>query len=272
VSSYKEVYNEQVRGLFGKLENKRFKNVSSGKAPQETGLPATLVPFGFNISGTFDENDFLSGLVFIPDVVIKVIQAKVVLSFREFFAPATTVSSGGGSTSGSGGSSSPTSGSGDNIHSHVWAEYLDDTPSASTERDYGLGGTPSVHVTIKGPSSNLTTDVKSVTHTHTVTIASHTHSTPAHSHDLAYGVFKETMPGSLDVVLRVRLWDGASFNQVGLETGIDDEVTELDLSDYITVPGIYRIDIDSASGQPNDGRLGVDAAGYVVGAIQALQP
>lgn len=273
MTSYRDVYTRGVEELFGGLRRRTQFQEKTGDAiepaavPQE-GAPGLVVPFGINGSDVFDSSDTMDMLWYIPDVVLAIVDARIILSFREFFAPATAASSGGGSTSGSGGSSTPTSGSGDNVHSHIWASHEDDSPPALTKRQYGVGGVAAVTMALEGPPSNLSTSLVSVTHTHSVTVPSHTHTTPAHAHGLSYGVFKETLPASHSVNLSVYEWGGSSWDLLHTFTGLTDMVEEVDLGDYITEPGKYRISIQSAAAQPNSGRLGCDAAGYVVGAMQ----
>jgi hypothetical protein len=273
MSSYREVYNEQVEGLFGSLKSTKFDGkAKQDKTPQE-GTPAIYVPFSFGGSGYFATGENDDVLIYIPDTMVNVVEARVILSFREYFAPATSVSSGGGSTSGSGGSSSPTSAS-EAAHRHQMFFWQSDTVVGAAASKYGVknsgGADLSLELPIQGGSnSNLYTYTADGGHSHVVTIAAHTHTTPAHSHDLAFGVYKEAFPASIDVELRIYSWSGTAWTQVGSTiTGLVDEVEDVDLAAYITGPGKYRLHLQSDVGAPQGGRLGYTAAGHIVGAIQ----
>jgi hypothetical protein len=267
MGSYKEVYNREVEGLFGNLKRTKFEEAQTADAARQEGSLGPLVPFSINGSDVFDETDTMDILVYVPDVIMRVVEARVVLAFKEFFAPATTVVSGGGSTSGA--SSSETS-SAAGSHNHLMFDYISDIPNATTARRFqarindGGAGT-GVTLDQEGGAGDMWTFGSAAAHQHTLI---HTHSTPAHAHDLSYGVYKEALPASHSVTLTVFQWDGSAWVLVTTIGGLTGMVEDIDLTDHIVDPGKYRISLQSAGGQPNGGRLGCDAAGYVVGAIQ----
>lgn len=290
--SFKQQYQEEVDQLFGKLKPK---GAISKDAVVQEGPLTPLVPFGLNGADVIDSTDSMDVLVYIPDIVLKVLKASVVLVFRQFFSSATSASSGGGATSGAsststsdgGGSSTPTSGAssassaGGTSHTHQWASYIADQAPGGTSRLYTDAGATNFWIPTNNPSNLFTgTEVTGgehthgIAHTHTVTIGSHTHgiahthSTPAHAHGLTYGVFKEAMPASHSVELRVYKWSGTVWTLLDTITGLTDDVEDVDLTGSITGPGKFKIALISAAAQPNGGRLGVDVAGHVVCAIQ----
>jgi hypothetical protein len=69
-------------------------------------------------------------------------------------------------------------------------------------------------------------------HTHTVTIPNHTHSTPAHTHDLVYGIYESAAPATVRVYL-----DGS------LITALNDLtlVSDFDLLPYVTKDSNGRV-------------------------------
>lgn len=286
--SIKTTQDEELDRLFGNLTRKPHMRAEQEATPHE-GQPATYVPFSFNGADVFDETDTMDVLIYIPDEMVKIVKARAVLSFREFFAPATAASSGGGSTSGSssasstasGGSSSPTS-TGGGAHNHRMFEGLGAVPGITSDHGYRarLSNGSDYDMILKvatGSALDMYTRDSASDHSHSVTVPdhshgiAHTHSTPAHAHGLTYGVFKEPMPASWSVELRLYSWSGTAWTLVAsITSGLTSQIEDVDLSDYILTPGKYRISLKSAAGQPNDGRLGCDIAGHVVGAIQAL--
>jgi hypothetical protein len=269
--SQKDVIDEEVNGHFDNLRRGLPEKAAQtpNRVPQE-GQLVPVVPFAINGSDVFDSTDTMDTLAYVPDEMTVVVKARVVLSFREFWAPATAAASGGGSTSGSGGSSTPTTSSGP--HVHAWALHESDTPGGFTNRRWQegySGGTKDFDLPTSGTGELWTSGEKPSAHDHTVTISAHDHTTPAHAHGLTYGVFKEAFPASFSVELRVYSWSGSAWVQVGSTiTGLTDLVEDVDLSTYITGPGKYRLSLKSAAAQPNGGRLGCDLAGHIVGAIQ----
>lgn len=257
--SYRDVANAETEALFGGLKRTLYRGEPSRDKVSQEGPPATYVPFSFNGADVFDESDTMDVFIFIPDEMVKIVKARALLFFRQFFASATTVSSGGGSTSGSGGGS--TSGSGGSS-----------TPTSDGSA-VGLNFDECPHHAGHAHISSIDSHSHSVTiGSHTHSVSAHTHTTPDHTHDLDYGVFKEALPASWSVELRLYRWTGVFWSLQHEITGLTDQLEEVDLSDYITTPGRYRIRINSAAGQPNDGRLGCDVSGHIVGAIQELRP
>lgn len=264
MSSFKETYTDEVEGLFSRLRPKNLR--AKADAVTQEGELVPLVPFSFNGADVFDSTDTMDMLIYVPDEMVSVVKARVVLAFREFFAPATTVASGGGSTSGA--SSASTSGSG-SAHSHEVLRYVNDIPGATTNRNYqgrdSGGSVYQVTLSTEGPGQSVYTYGAEASHTHGM---SHTHTTPNHSHALSYGIYKETFPVSHSVELRLYEWSGTAWTLLHTVTGLTDDVEDVDLGSYIDAPGKYRVSLKSAAGQPQGGRLGCDAAGHVVGAIQ----
>ena len=255
------------------------------------------VPFNFNGSGVIDSDEPANFFVSISDRINVIAEAIVWLRFREFWAPARSASasgeltsnSGGGSTSGassasssdSGGSSTPTS-SNDSAHYHTWADWRsgDDTAGAFTNRKYYDSNSAAFN--LEGPASDLQS-LGGTPHTHTVTIGGHTHgiahthttpshqhTTPTHTHDLTYGIFKETLPASWSVTMRVYKRENSSWSLVDTVAGLTSETHELDLAGAITGSGLWRLEFQSAAAQPNNGRLAIDVAGQVLGAIASI--
>lgn len=262
--NFKEIYNEEVESLFGNLRKKPDRQ-KVDSVTQEGPL-APLVPMSINGADVFDSTDTMDILVYVPVEMLRVVKARLILSFREFFAPATAAASGGGATSGA--SSASSSGSGDNVHSHVMFDWVDDVPPALTKRHFSDPGTGIRDFAIEASSgADIVSDLVSVSHTHGIP---HTHTTPAHTHGLTYGVFKEAMPASHSVEVRVYEWTGSAWSLLETITGLTLDVEEVDLDNSIDASGKYRISIKSAAGQPNAGRLGCDAAGFVIGAMQPV--
>jgi len=264
----------------------------------------TLVPFAIGGAGYFDSSNAMSVYLFLPSRMFALTEARVSINFREFFAPATTVASGGASTSGSGGSSTPTSDSGgastptsssggsqtvasqsDFSHVHYLARWSSDTPGGYATRKYSTQLPSFVDLATSSASdigteaeaspghthdvtiSNHTHTVTIAAHTHTVTIAAHTHTTPDHTHALAYGVYKEAYPASHSVDLKLYQYS-AGWNLIHTFSGLTADQPEVDMTDYLTSTGKWRIDLISQGGTPNSGRLGCDVSGFVLGAVQ----
>lgn len=247
----------------------------------------TLIPFAINGAGYFDDANTMSVFVYLPSRMYALTEARVMLNFREFFAPATTIASGGGSTSGSGGSSTPTSSSGGSAtptsdsstssdHQHRWALWQNNAPGAHTNRLYAdQQGTAIVLETDAGNDLYTTNNgayshthaVTIAGHTHTVTIAAHTHTTPDHTHSISYGVYKEAYPASHSVDLKLYQYS-AGWNLIHTFSALTTDQPEVDMTDYLTSTGKWRIDLISEAAQPNSGRLGCDVSGFVLGAVQ----
>ncbi len=239
-------------------------------------------------SGVFDSDEAHEHFFIVPDRVHTMIECLVWLRFREFEAPAKsaatsgtlTSDSGGGATSGSGGSSSPTSAG--SAHRHIWASFVGATPGGyALDKFRGTdgGGTDHFFDLAVASSSSIETFTEDPSHTHGVTIGSHSHSTPdhqhsvaGHTHGLTYGIFKEPMPASIDVILGC-YWKaevGDAWQLRGSISGIDEEEVLLDLIELVDFdPGLWRLTFLSASGQPQGGRLTVDIHGIALGAIQS---
>ena len=229
-------------------------------------------------SGVFDSDTPYEHFILVPDRLYVIVEAEVWLHFKQFTASAKsavasgtlTSDSGGGSTSGS--SSASTSGSG-GPHTHVWG-----TGGAGTGfavRVYTDGGGTDFELSTN-TTSQLMTD-ESVGHDHGIahshTTPAHQHTVPTHTHGLVYGIFAEAMPASIDVVMGVyhKEGPGEPWSLMGSVSGIDEEEMSVDLlTTFQMSPGIWKVTLQSAPGQPNGGRLGVDIAGAIIGAIQSV--
>lgn len=81
---------------------------------------------------------------------------------------------------------------------------------------------------------------------------------------------KEAYPTSHSVSLKVYKLLAGVWTQVGTTiAGLTDDAPEVDLSDYVTGPGRYRIVLQSEPGQPNSGHLGAHLSGFALVAIQS---
>lgn len=200
-------------------------------------------------------------------------RARLNTHFREFWAPATDASSGGGSTSGasssssSGASSTSTSGAG--AHSHLVGQYNAAGPGAYTNRRYdGASINFNLETSSAADLSTLNEDAgggsghdHGMAHTHDI---AHTHSTPNHSHNLTYGVFEETYPASHSVDILVQRFSAGVWSTVQTIANITaDSDLDRDISSGITVAGEYRLRLLSDAAQPNGGRLVADLSGFV---------
>lgn len=239
-----------------------------------------LVPFSFSGADVFDDADTMDVFIYIPDRIRMIADVKAFLRFREYFASAKTAASSGTLTSASGGGA--TSGSSSASSSGSSSDSTTNTggfpvTGAIMRHNHGGGADP----TWDNPgSSSAIIDIPTTNHyhgmghthgiPHTHSTPNHAHDVPGHTHALVYGVYKEAMPASHSVTLKVYEWDDDStWNLVATVSGITDDVSDQDLSAYITGAGIWRLELKSATAQPNGGRLGCDVAGYVLGAIQA---
>ncbi len=126
---------------------------------------------------------------------------------------------------------------------------------------HGIGHTHTVNV----PAHD-----HGIAHTHGI---EHTHTTPAHSHGLTYGIFKEPMPSSINV--NAGLWrepfTGGAWTLVASISGLTQEEQYVDMtSEFVDDPsGLWRLTFQSAPGQPQGGRLTVDVVHDAWGAIQS---
>ena len=244
-------------------------------------------------SGVFDSTQTHDYFFFVSERIYVTVQFALWLHFREFMAPATAATSAGSSTSGSGGSSTPTSGASSAASS---ASGGSSTPtsgaSSASSSSNEAGATDSAshdpaippyvhdHGVVDHSHTIAHTHVvtigahdHTIAHTHNVTIAAHDHTTPDHGHGLIYGIFKETMPGSIDVVLGLwrKPFEGGAWELVTSISGLDQTEVYLDLTPYFDddPSGLWRLTFQSAPGQPNGGRLTVDVAHDGYGAIKS---
>ncbi len=197
-----------------------------------------LVPYSFSGTGIFDSGSPMRVFVKIPDRMYVLVESRATIAFRQFQAPATAASSGGGSTTNEksltfGMTTVPT-------HNHT------DPQGGSTGLADGLGGTSVIG-----------------------SIDPHSHSTPNHSHGLAYGTYEEAFPASHSVTLRTYRRDGTAWTLVSTIAGLTDDLEDVDLTAVLDGPGDWRLELLSAGGQPNGGRLGAELYGSVLGAIQS---
>jgi predicted GH43/DUF377 family glycosyl hydrolase len=241
---------DDVLGLARREQSTRSSLGVRNRQPQ-----GQLVPFSFNGADVFNDADTMDILVFVPDRMYVTVEAKAVLAFREFFAPATAAASGGSST--------PTT---ESAGSHRHQMFYNFGSSAGgTQREWvaaDSGGSAKhlfLHTNHTDPMYTATADGS---HGHNVTI-------PSHTHGLTYGVFKEAFPATHSVEVRVYEWTGSAWSLLTTITGLTDDVEEVDLTQWLDGPGKYRLSIKSASGQPQGGRLGCDVGGYVLGAIKS---
>lgn len=255
------------------------KDTRSSLGVQNRQPQGQLVPFSFAGADVFDDTDTMDVLIYVPDRMRLITDVRAFLRFREFFASAKTAAasgtltsdSGGGATSGS--SSASTSGE-EGSHDHGFA--LVGTAGAFTSRRYagrtGAGGSNDLNLSTEVNDAVWTTVNENHSHgmAHTHSTPNHQHTTPTHTHGLTYGVYKEAYPASHSVTLKVYEWDDdATWTLVATVSGITEDVSDQDLSAYITGAGVWRLELKSAAAQPNGGRLGCDVGGYVLGAIQA---
>jgi Siphovirus ReqiPepy6 Gp37-like protein len=241
-----------------------------------------LTPYAFNGGGQFDTDDTAEAHVWIPDRVSFVVRAEVAVMIRPFKAPAKaatssgtlTSNSGGGSTSGS---SSASSSNDENIHKHLLATLTSATGgTVAAQGSVSKSGGGSALIELKAASADLPFGMQTaggeahnhgIPHTHST--PNHAHDVPGHTHGLDYGIQSEAMPGSWSVTLTVYERVGASWTLRGTFAGLTAEDQEVDLTTVITGPGRWRLDLQSAAGQPNGGRLFGYLSGFVEASIQS---
>ncbi len=233
-------------------------------------------------SGVFDSTHAFEHFFFVPDRVAAIADMVAWLRFREFAAPARAASasgeltsdSGGGSTSGA---SSASTSSGGGAHRHLMFEHDSASGAEFNLHNFLARGASGDDYTVQQHSGAVediyTRDtaaahIHGIAHTHAT--PDHQHTTPAHDHGLAYGIFKEPMPATIEV--EVGLWrrelSGGEWQLLATTTVTEEEVF-LDLLDLAgdVEPGLFRLTLQSAPGAPNGGRLTADVAGYGLGAI-----
>jgi len=195
--------------------------------------------------GEVDATHSLACFFVMPENTIAVRRARLWVARESFRATATGAASGGGSTSGSGGSSTPTSSSGGGSHSHnvtdAGAETGNQTASHThTESGGGTTGNQSASHTHLYTHAILAAS-QSIDHTHDVTIASHTHSTPAHAHDLSFGIFEQASSADFSVDAAD---DGTTYVEV--QSSTTPPINDLDITSVITrTEGVKRVRIQS---------------------------
>jgi hypothetical protein len=234
----------------------------SGNASAYSGL-VSVTPFRvddltFGGPGVFDSGSPMSVYVKVPDNVSSIASVKVTMAFRQFAAPATAASSGGGSTSGS--SSAGSSGSSSASSAGTSNGFL-----VVTNSSHNHGGT--VPSDIAGNTTlgyDMIDHVHSIAHTHGIP---HTHSTPDHAHGLDYGTFEESYPASHSCSLKTFKRIGGTWTLQNTISGITADLDDEDLTSVITGPGDWRLEVKSAGGQPNGGRLGVDLFGSIIAVV-----
>ena len=251
--------------LIGLAERQRSVRQSVGirnRQPQ-----GQLVPYSFSGQGILDTGSPLYVYVKIPDRVSLIVEALVTLSFRQFLAPATAASSGGGSTSGASSASSSAAGGSATSSSAIGFSW---TSSDHQHNDPQGGATGSP---INGPADGRY--VESIDSGHTHTVGNHTHgithdhTTPNHGHGLTYGTFEETYPASHSVTLKVYERVDTTWTLRGTFEGLTDDLEDVELTAVMTNPGDWRLTAQSEAAQPNGGRLGCDVFGAITGAIQS---
>ncbi len=216
--------------------NDKINRVRSQLGVRSRQPQGTLVTINWNGADVIDSTDTMDVLAVISERVYVLVEATIYINFREFFAPATAASSGGGSTSGASSASS----------------------SDNTDLQVTLAQCP-----FHGGHAHFESIA---VHQHGI---AHTHSTPAHGHGLTFGVEKESLPASHDVNLGIYRLDGTTWTLVVSISGLTDDQESLVVSQWVDGPGVWRFSLQSAAGQPNNGRLGVDLAGQAVGAIRS---
>jgi hypothetical protein len=116
-----------------------------------------------------------------------------------------------------------------------------------------------------GPSHSHSTP----NHDHTV--AGHDHTVSGHTHALTivYGIQSEAYPGTHSAILTVFELVGGSWTLRATIGGLTEDREEVDLTAYVSGPGQWRLDLQSAGGQPNGGRLAAYVSGHAFASIQS---
>jgi len=235
-----------------------------------------LTPFPISGQGVFDTDDTLEVHFWLPDEMNFIVRCRVAIDFRAFKAPAKSASSsgtltsdsGGGATSGASSASTTAAGS----HTHVIGQFLDNSPGAYTTRRFS-NGTGNFNLPFSAANDFVSDADGAGGHDHGM---SHTHSTPnhqhnvaGHTHSLVFGIQPETYPGSHSVTLKIYELVGSTWTLRTTITTLTDDREELDLTQWVTGPGQWRLDLQSAGGQPNGGRLAAYVSGHALGPIQS---
>lgn len=234
----------------------------------ETGRPTKTIPYSFSANGYLDSGSPMRAFIKVPSDVQSVSSVAVTLAFRQFMAPATaaaasgtlTSDSGGGSTSGA--SSSSTSGA-KHLGLIVANDFITLDSGSSGAASAGTAHTHGVGSYVGSGAISAVTDVTDHDHTitHTHTTPAHDHTVPTHTHALTYGTFEETYPVSHSVTVSTYQRVLGAWTLMDTQAGLTDDLVDLDLTDVITGPGDWRIEVVSAAAQPNGGRLGCDLFG-----------
>jgi hypothetical protein len=258
-----------------------------------TVTPFWLVPLLFGSTGVFDTDSPMYCFMSVPDSVSAITQATLKLAFRQFSANSrdsassgtltsntdggSTTPSGGGSTSGS--SSSSTTGTGD--HKHIIAGDLGSAGGYTLRKWIGNGLNFDLAVDSVPGDSRIWTFLESesgtehdhgMSHTHTTpshthTTPNHDHTVPGHTHAMTYGTFEESFPASHSVTVKTYKLIGSTWTLQDTVSGLTLNNETVDLTGVIDGPGDWRIQVQSAAAQPNNGRLGVDMYGNITAVI-----
>jgi hypothetical protein len=225
-----------------------------------------LVPVPIFAQGILDSGSPMYAFLKLTDRANLIIEALVTLSFRQFLAPATAASSGGGSTSGS--SSASSSGSSSASSSANTALGMTMSSNEQVFGDSGSASAGTAHTHTNGTYELVTGPfvVDIAQHSHTIAHdhgIAHTHTTPDHTHGLTYGTFEEAMPASHSVTLRVYERVGSTWTLRGTFSGLTDDLVDVDLTAVMVSSGDWRLTVQSEAAQPNGGRLGCDLYGLV---------
>lgn len=241
-----------------------------------TGGPTRMLPLVFSSNGVFDQGSAMYAYIKVPEDVISISSVSVTLSFRAFFASATAASSGGGSTSGSssagssGASSSATSDG--SPHFHIWGTQTSAVPGAYSNQKLvdGAGGNFNIQTTLGAGNAHLTESESFGGHTHGMAHTHgipHTHTTPDHVHGLTYGTFEETYPTSHEVFMNLYHLEDGVWVFKHTFGNLTRDLEDVDLTDWLSGPGDWRMAIASAPGTPNNGRLAADVYGSLIAII-----
>jgi hypothetical protein len=198
-----------------------------------------ILPLSVSANGYLDSGSPMRAYVKVPSEVTAINQVALTLAFRQFMAPATAASSGGGSTSGSKALTVAMQSSGLGL-------------SSGTSGDASTG---TAHTHTSG-SYRGTLDETAI-----ADIDPHDHTTPNHTHGLAYGTYEESYPASHSVKVKVYQRVSSTWTLVYTSASQTADLVDLDLTSAITGPGDWRLEVLSDAAQPNGGRLGLDLFG-----------